>query len=44
LYSKDIEELTDAAQAVEGTALEDVYEQLIAGSTRHLDAFDNFLT
>ena len=34
---------TAAAAAVEGTALESVYERLLAGSSNHLDAFEAVL-
>jgi hypothetical protein len=39
----DILDLAAAAAAVEGTALESVYERLLAGSSNHLDAFEAVL-
>ncbi|CUH79104.1 DUF2202 domain-containing protein [Tropicibacter naphthalenivorans] len=43
IEAKDIEDIAAAAELVEGTALADVYQNLLAGSANHLAAFDALL-
>ncbi|CUH67098.1 hypothetical protein TG4357_02810 [Thalassovita gelatinovora] len=43
IEKKDIVDIADAADAVEGTALANVYENLLAGSANHLEAFQDAL-
>lgn len=43
IEQQDMVDLANAAAAVEGTQLANVYESLIAGSQNHLDAFEHML-
>jgi len=43
IETKDIIDLQEAADAAAGTPLEGVYENLLAGSYNHLDAFEGML-
>ncbi|WGW03796.1 DUF2202 domain-containing protein [Tropicibacter oceani] len=43
IEEKDMEDIAEAAEAVEGTALATVYDNLLTGSSYHLAAFDNLL-
>ena len=43
IETKDITDLSEAAEAVAGTPLETVYENLLAGSESHLAAFESLL-
>lgn len=43
IETKDITDISEAAENVVGTPLEDVYENLLAGSEYHLAAFENLL-
>ncbi len=43
IEEKDMIDIAAAADLVEGTTLESVYENLLAGSQSHLDAFNNVL-
>jgi hypothetical protein len=43
IETKDITDLSEAAEAVAGTPLEAVYENLLAGSESHLAAFESLL-
>lgn len=43
IEEKDITDIADAIDDVEGTALASVYESLLAGSGNHLEAFDSLL-
>ncbi len=43
IEEKDITDIADAIDDVEGTALASVYESLLSGSGNHLEAFDSLL-
>jgi hypothetical protein len=43
IEEKDLVDIAAAADAVDGTVLADVYENLLMGSVNHLDAFENVL-
>lgn len=43
IETRDMVDLAAAAEAVEGTALEQAYLNLLAGSASHLDAFEGLL-
>ncbi|MYM57321.1 DUF2202 domain-containing protein [Thalassovita mangrovi] len=43
IEKKDMVDIAEAAEAVEGTALASVYENLLAGSANHLEAFQDAL-
>jgi len=43
IEKKDMVDIANAAEAVEGTALASIYENLLAGSANHLEAFQDAL-
>jgi hypothetical protein len=43
IEEKDIVDIAAAAEAVQDTALADIYENLLQGSYAHLDAFEAVL-
>ncbi|WP_373049712.1 DUF2202 domain-containing protein [Thalassovita aquimarina] len=43
IEEKDMIDIAEAADAVEGTALASIYENLLAGSANHLEAFQDVL-
>ena len=43
IEEKDMVDIVEAAEAVEGTALASVYDNLLAGSQNHLEAFESAL-
>lgn len=43
IETKDMTDIAAAAELVEGTQLEQVYDSLLTGSSHHLDAFESLL-